>query len=137
MSSCDKDLSVTLDTFNLIMETRQAVEEHKEEMNRQFVSIQRELDLHATRVERLSESTLSVVEKQNTLIKSLQGTIVKAFPDGDPETHRRLHEEWSDKDKAEREMWAKLKQNTINWGVIAILSWVGLVVWGAFVQGPK
>ena len=124
------------DTFNLIMDTRQAVEEHKVEMQQLFGELKSELDLHATRVERLSQSTLSVIEKQNALVKELKDAFNKAFPQGDGELHRRAHESWIEKDKAEREFWTKLKQNTLNWVVVAALSWIGLVVWGAFVQGP-
>ena len=125
------------ETFNLIMDTRQAVEEHKLEMQAQFHEMKREMETHASKVERLSESTLSVIEKQNVLIRQLKDAFTKAFPEGDAESHRRAHEEWMEKDKADREFWAKLKQNTINWVVVAVLSWVGLVLWGAFVQGPK
>lgn len=124
------------ETFNLIMDTRAAVEEHKKEMQQQFKEMREELDNHAHRVEKLSESTLSVIEKQNALIKELKDAFVKAFPEGDAESHRKAHEEWIEKDRADKEFWIKLKQNTINWVVIAILSWVGLVLWGAFVQGP-
>lgn len=124
------------ETFNLIMDTRVAVEEHKKEMQQQFKEMKEELDNHAHRVEKLSESTLSVIEKQNALIKELKDAFVKAFPEGDAESHRKAHEEWIEKDRADKEFWIKLKQNTINWVVIAILSWVGLVLWGAFIQGP-
>lgn len=124
------------ETFNLIMDTRVAVEEHKKEMQQQFADMRKELDAHATRVEKLSESTLTVIEKQNVLIRDIKEAFTKAFPEGDAESHRRAHEAWLDKDKADREFWIKLKQNTINWVVIAILSWIGLVLWGAFVQGP-
>lgn len=124
------------ETFNLIMDTRAVVEEHKKEMQQQFKEMKEELDNHAHRVEKLSESTLTVIEKQNTLIKELKDAFVKAFPEGDAESHRKAHEEWIEKDRADKEFWIKLKQNTINWVVIALLSWVGLVLWGAFVQGP-
>ena len=124
------------ETFNLIMDTRVAVEEHKKEMQQQFADMRKELDAHATRVEKLSESTLTVIEKQNVLIRDIKEAFTKAFPEGDAESHRRAHEAWLDKDKADKEFWIKLKQNTINWVVIAILSWIGLVLWGAFVQGP-
>ena len=124
------------ETFNLIMDTRVVVEEHKKEMQQQFKEMREELDNHAHRVEKLSESTLTVIEKQNALIKELKDAFVKAFPEGDAESHRKAHEEWIEKDRADKEFWVKLKQNTINWVVIAILSWVGLVLWGAFIQGP-
>ena len=124
------------ETFNLIMDTRVVVEEHKKEMQQQFKEMREELDNHAHRVEKLSESTLTVIEKQNALIKELKDAFVKAFPEGDAASHRKAHEEWIEKDRADKEFWIKLKQNTINWVVIAILSWVGLVLWGAFIQGP-
>lgn len=124
------------ETFNLIMDTRVAVEEHKKEMQQQFADMRKELDAHATRVEKLSESTLTVIEKQNVLIRDIKEAFVNAFPEGDAESHRRAHEAWIEKDRADKEFWIKLKQNTINWVVIAILSWIGLVLWGAFVQGP-
>lgn len=124
------------ETFNLIMDTRSAVEEHKKEMQQQFKEMKEELDNHAHRVEKLSESTLSVIEKQNALIKELKDAFTKAFPEGDVEEHRRKHELWERKEKEDREFWIKLKQNTVNWAIIALLSWVGLILWGAFVQGP-
>jgi len=128
--------STEAETFNLIMDTRQAVEEHKLEMQEQFHEMKKEMETHSRKVENLSASTLSVIEKQNVLIRDLKDAFIKAFPEGDAESHRRAHEDWIEKDKADREMWAKLKQNTINWVVVAALSWVGLVIWGAFVQGP-
>lgn len=129
--------SAEAETFNLIIDTRQAVEEHKQEMQLQFKEMKEELETHAYRVEKLSESTLSVIEKQNGLIKDLKEAFTKAFPEGDAESHRRAHEMWIEKDKADREMWIKLKQNTINWVVIAVLSWAGFAMWAAFLQGPK
>ena len=128
--------AVDAETFNLIMDTRVAEEAHEKEMQQQFADMRKELDAHATRVEKLSESTLTVIEKQNVLTRDIKEAFTKAFPEGDAEAHRRAHEAWLDKDKADKEFWIKLKQNTINWAVIAILSWVGLVLWGAFVQGP-
>ena len=125
------------ETFNLIMDTRAAVEEHKIEMQQQFREMKEELDHHANRVEKLSESTLAVIEKQNVLIREVKDAFTKAFPEGDVESHRRKHEEWEEQAKADKEFWIKLKQNTINWAVIAALSWAGLILWGAFVQGPK
>ena len=124
------------ETFNLIMDTRAAVEEHKKEMQQQFKEMKEELDNHANRVEKLSESTLSMLQKQNSLIKEIKDAFTKAFPEGDVEEHRRKHELWEQKEKEDREFWLKLKQNTVNWAIIALLSWVGLILWGAFVQGP-
>ena len=124
------------ETFNLIMDTRAAVEEHKKEMQQQFKEMKEELDTHANRVEKLSESTLSMLQKQNSLIKEIKDAFTKAFPEGDVEEHRRKHELWEQKEKEDREFWLKLKQNTVNWAIIALLSWVGLILWGAFIQGP-
>ena len=124
------------ETFNLIMDTRQAVEEHKLEMQEQFHEMKKEMENHSRKVENLSASTLSVIEKQNVLIRDLKDAFVKAFPEGDADSHRRAHENWIEKDKAEREMWVKLKQNTINWAVIAVLTWAGFAMWAAFLQGP-
>lgn len=124
------------ETFNLIMDTRVAVEEHKKEMQQQFKEVKEELDAHANRVERLSESTLSMLQKQNLLIREVKEAFTKAFPEGDIEEHRRKHELWEQKEKEDREFWLKLKQNTINWMIIAALSWAGLILWSAFIQGP-
>ena len=128
--------STEAETFNLIMDTRQAVEEHKLEMQEQFHEMKKEMENHSRKVENLSASTLSVIEKQNVLIRDLKDAFVKAFPEGDADSHRRAHENWIEKDKAEREMWVKLKQNTINWAVIAVLTWAGFAMWAAFLQGP-
>ena len=124
------------DTFDLISDTRRAIEEHKVEMEKLFSGVADQIEDNSKRIDEMSKSTIAVIEKQNALIKELRDMFNKAFPEGDAEAHRRAHESWIEKDKAEREMWSKLKQNTINWLVIAVLSWVGLILWGSFVQGP-
>lgn len=144
----DRRMRPDSETFNLISETREMVEKQEAEMAKQFGVIHKELrDQNAAsnerheklgeRLEHISESTLHAINLQNTTIQEIHKLFKAAFPEADAEGHRKAHESWMAKEKEDREFWLKLKQNTVNWGVIVLLGWIGLALWSAFLTGPK
>lgn len=121
------------ETFNLISETRAMVEKQEE----RITLIGRELKGVSDKIDDMHNDYISALTKQNVTIEEIHKLFKAAFPEADAEGHRRAHESWIAKEKQDKEFWLKLKQNTINWIVIAVLSWVGVILWAAFLQGPK
>lgn len=60
----------------------------------------------------------------------------KAFPNSDPEGHRRYHEAEIRKLHEHTERMASLKYEVAKWAVLAIIGWAAVALWGVFVRGP-
>lgn len=118
--------NITLEVINTM---RQWLEDHKEEMLGQTRRIEE-------RLEQLSASTLAVVNEQNKALKEIHAMFQAAFPKGDGAAHCRTHEALERKQEEEKEFWLDIKKKVIGWAGTAIIGWVAVVLWAAFVKGP-
>ena len=134
--------------FQLMTETRQMVKEIEEAMEAKFDAISTELHQHrqssakdrselANRLEHMSTSTINALHEQSVLIKEIQKTLHSAFADGDPEKHRQKHEAWEEEQKANKEFWLDVKKKAVGSIVTGVIIWAGIVLWSAFLNGPK
>lgn len=134
--------------LQLMVETRKMLEEHERKEAETFSELRSEIkqqreaseERHrevTRRLEHLSSSTSSYIQENGKLMKEIHEMFKAAFPDGDPVGHRRSHEDWIEEQKTNREFWAKTKQHVVQWGIVVALGWVGIVLWTAFLQGPK
>lgn len=134
-------------TLQLMSEMRKAMEKHEREERIEFDEIKeliaqkdeasesrhREL---GSRFDAMQQSTSSLLFENNKTTQEIHKLFKAAFPDGDAESHRKAHEHWIEKDKQDKEFWAKLKADAIRWFLFAAASWAGIILWGAFLKGP-
>jgi hypothetical protein len=66
----------------------------------------------------------------------LSGLLAEAFPDGDPEGHRKYHEETIKALEARSEFWRKMLFEVTKYGLFGVLGWLAYTVWAAFLHGP-
>ncbi len=134
-------------TLKLMSEVRAAMEAHERKEAATFQELKAEIRenrdesdaRHAEvlhRFESMQSSTMVMLQANNTTANEIHKMFKEAFPEGDVAAHRKAHEHWIAKDLAEKEFWLKLKQDVVKWVVIAALSWVGIVIWAAFIKGP-
>lgn len=135
-------------SFQLMQETRQMVKEIEQAMEAKFDALTNEIHVHrqqsehrheemARRLEQISNSTVNALSEQSRLVKGLTETVNHAFPDGDVEKHRIAHEKWIKKAEKDEEFWLDVKKKAVGSVVTALVLWAGIVLWTAFVQGPK
>ena len=84
----------------------------------------------------MQTSTMALLQTNTATTNEVHKMFKEAFPEGDISAHRRAHENWIKKDEADNDFWLNLKKEVVKWGVIAILGWVGIVLWAAFLNGP-
>ena len=76
-----------------------------------------------------------------TVPQVLQGAIEKlvseAFPDSDPELHRRIHEADLKKAEARAEFWQKLLLELCKYGLLGFVGWAAIALWKTFLAGPS
>jgi hypothetical protein len=116
-------------TLEVVTTMREWLETHKEKMLGHTQRIE-------DRLEQLSASTLSVVNEQNKSLREIHALFKAAFPEGDAAAHRKAHEDWIERSKAEKEFWLDIKKKVIGWGIVALLGWIGIALWAAFLRGP-
>lgn len=63
--------------------------------------------------------------------------LLKAFPDGDIEGHRKYHESIIVRNHEVAEFFKKLTFELVKYGLLGFIGWLLIISWKAFLQGPK
>lgn len=66
----------------------------------------------------------------------LKNTLGCAFPNGDPEGHRRYHEDTISAMEARSKFWKQMLFEVTKYGLFGVVGWLAYTVWVAFLQGP-
>ena len=135
------------DTLEVVQVMKEWLDKHEEEEREIYREIKADImktredsekrhDATISRLEQLSKSTLAVVNEQNRALKEIHALFKSAFPDGNGEAHRLAHEKWIKKAEQEEEFWMDVKKKVVGWAAVAIIGWVGIAIWAAFLRGP-
>jgi len=68
--------------------------------------------------------------------EKIAGLMQAAFPEGDPEGHRRHHELVIAQAEEKAEFWKAMRKEIGKWGLIGVLSFIVVAIWHSFLQGP-
>lgn len=68
--------------------------------------------------------------------EDIAAAMAKAFPDKDPEGHRRFHESLIQKAEEKAEFWRAMRKEIGKWGLISVLSFLAIAAWHQFLRGP-
>ena len=68
--------------------------------------------------------------------KSVERVYVSAFPDGDPDGHRRHHELVIKREEERVLFWTTMKNELAKWGLIGFVGWAIYYLWIGFLKGP-
>ena len=75
---------------------------------------------------RLDEHAKTEADQLNTRFDKLEALLKSGFPGGDPEEHRRYHDEVIDFIRERRELWRAIREKTLT-----ALLWSGLLTLGS------
>jgi hypothetical protein len=93
-------------------------------------------DMHSD-VKELDKRLLQHMDDETkTLAKEVAELMGKAFPEGDPDGHRRHHELVIAKAEKQAAFWDRMLFELCRWGLIGFVGWAVIAVWKAFLQGP-
>lgn len=76
-------------------------------------------------------------EEEAALAKTMENLLKNAFPDSDPDGHRRAHEAWIKKEEDRAEFWSKMRIALAQYGLFGFAGWAVYYLWKAFLMGPK
>lgn len=70
------------------------------------------------------------------LAEAVAALMVKSFPEGDADGHRKAHEAQMRAIEARAEFWKKMLFEVSKYGALGVLGWLCVKIWVAFLQGP-
>ncbi len=70
------------------------------------------------------------------LAEAVATLMVKSFPEGDADGHRKAHEAQMQAIENRAEFWKKMLFEVSKYGLIGVLGWLALKIWVAFLAGP-
>lgn len=70
------------------------------------------------------------------IAKALAILMKDAFPEGDPDGHRKHHEAVIKAAEEKAEFWTKMRYEITKYGLIGFIAWAGGYLWLGFLQGP-
>jgi hypothetical protein len=134
--------------FQMMVEAKTKTLELEKHMTEKIDDLKDDLDAHMVksevrhnelteRIEHMSQSMLSAINKMNVTADQTYQLFKRAIPNDDPEGHKVAHEGWIKKAEQEEKFWLDVKSKAVSAVVIAVLGWIGLAIWTAFLQGPK
>lgn len=71
------------------------------------------------------------------LAEAVATLMIKSFPEGDADGHRKAHEAQMQAIEARAEFWRKMLFEVSKYGLLGVLGWLALKVWVAFLAGPE
>ena len=90
----------------------------------ELTAVDSKLDAHMT------DETLTLAEE----IVKLMG---RAFPDGDPDGHKRAHEAMIKKAEDSAAFWKQMRTKLSEWGLVGFCGWLLYAAWDAVLRGHK
>ena len=71
------------------------------------------------------------------LAEAVASLMIKSFPEGDADGHRKAHEAQIAAVEARAEFWKKMLFEVTKYGVIGVVGWLAIKLWTAFLAGPS
>ena len=71
------------------------------------------------------------------LAEAVATLMIKSFPEGDADGHRKAHEAQMQAIEARAEFWRKMLFEVSKYGLIGVLGWLAIKIWVAFLAGPS
>jgi Rad3-related DNA helicase len=106
------------------------------------------LDFDVTERRKTDEEIVNLVRQMFVELKQMREdlhvhirdetvVIQHAFVDSDLDGHRAAHQAWIRHAEAKAAFWEKLHSTLVTSGVLAVLAFVLIAAWKAFLEGPK
>ena len=71
------------------------------------------------------------------LAEAVASLMIRSFPEGDADGHRKAHEAQMLAIEARAEFWKKMLFEVGKYGILGVLGWLALKIWVAFLAGPE
>ncbi len=84
-----------------------------------------------------TRETVKDVKDGLTRVETKVTEFIAAFPNGDATLHRVAHENQICIAKERRLFWGRIKFTFVALALTAVTGWIAIVVWKAFLLGPK
>ena len=92
---------------------------------------------HATLTESIQRAQEAAKSAEKSVKASVEEAMVSAFPYGDSDAHRKVHESYIREAEERAEFWRKMKEELAKYGLFAFIGFAGIALWTHFLKGPQ
>ena len=92
--------------------------------------------VHESQKELDRKLTKHMTEETDELAKAITTLMAEAFPEGDPDGHRRHHELVIQQAEERAKFWHEMRLAVAKWAGLGVLSFLVIAAWNKFLQGP-
>lgn len=71
------------------------------------------------------------------LAEAVAALMIKSFPQGDADGHKKAHEEQMKAIEDRAKFWRSMLFEVTKYGLLGVVGWLALKLWVAFLAGPK
>ena len=92
--------------------------------------------IHDSHVELDKKLTKHMTEETDELAKAITKLMGDAFPEGDPDGHRRHHELVIKQAEEKAKFWSEMRVAAAKWAGLGLLAFAATSMWTNFLKGP-
>jgi hypothetical protein len=91
---------------------------------------------HATLTESIQRASDAAKSAEKTVRATVEDAMHSAFPFGDSDAHRKVHESYIREAEERAEFWKNMREELVKYGLLAFIGFAGIALWTHFLKGP-
>jgi phage-related minor tail protein len=111
--------------------------EHKHESTKAIERLEQSMRYtHATLTESIQKASAAAEAAKESVKTNVEEAMHSAFPFGDSDAHRKVHENYIREAEERVKFWKKLRDELAKYGLLAFFGFAAVALWKHFLQGP-
>lgn len=112
--------------------------EHKHESAKAIERLEQSMRYtHATLTESIQKASEAAKSAEKSVKSSVEEAMVSAFPYGDSDAHRLVHESYIKEAEDRAKFWQKMKEDLMKYGLFGFIGFAAVALWKHFLAGPN
>lgn len=99
----------------------------RRQLSSELIELIREIYVNQLAID--AKLTQHMREETVELTNEIAQLLIRSFPDGDPDGHRRRHESELKQAEAKAAFWEKMAFEITKWGLLGFLGWVNVEIY--------
>lgn len=91
---------------------------------------------HATLTESIQKASAAAVNAEAAVKVAVTEAMESAFPYGDSDAHRKVHESYIKEAEDRAKFWRKMQEELMKYGLFGFIGFAAVALWNHFLRGP-
>lgn len=111
--------------------------EHKHESAKAIDRLEQSMRYtHATLTESIQKAAQAAKSAEESVKTNVEEAMQSAFPYGDSDAHRKVHESYIKEAEDRAKFWRKMQEELMKYGLLGFIGFAAVALWNHFLKGP-